>query len=246
MLMKKKMLIVPFVLVVLSCMLVSGVFAQSRLPGVAANDVFSYTEKSYWTSSDPTAIIPQNLLEVNNTVWYRVTVTQVASSNVSIFSTWFFTNNTSNGSSGIVDVASGLTYGTDFYEIIGSNLNVGDLVHPTGTDMLTINATVPRIYQNVERDANLITWTIPPTSGNSQTETINLFADKATGMLVELNDTVSISSQTSYSIIWTLYSSNVWVLPEFSTLAALPILFFLTLMGALFYKIRLTRNTKSL
>jgi hypothetical protein len=246
----KKMVIAVCILFVLGISVVGLVFAQTVTPGVSYGNVFTYSLSANWSSNQANITLPVDLGIYNNTVSYVVNITGTSGSTVLTSNTWSFTNGTKTTSSGYLDLSSGNSTGSGFPWIIGANLVAGDLLHPLGSDFLTINETVARSYSSGERDANHVTWTYPASSSNPETETVNLYADKSTGMLVELHDTTSSTNPNlSITITWTLVSTNVngWVIsgitPTTYTLVIVIVaIVIIVLVAILLYRMRSGRR----
>ena len=91
-----------------------------------------------------------------------------------------------------VNVETGNSTG-GFWAIVAGNLSVNDLMHPSGQNMITVNATVMRSYVSGERETNhlMLTYQVTPTT--DYIEYVDYYFDKQTGMLVELRDTTTYS-----------------------------------------------------
>ena len=241
---------------VILCLGSSGlVAAQVRVPGVKAEDKFSYGITAYWSSKTTSA--PTSLKDYNNTLWYNFTVSSVSGSNVTASDLWHFVNGTQLSYSVIQDVASGASYQTAaaFQSVVAANLGVNDFFHPSGADGLMVNQTVSRAYASGLRDTNVVK--IPSQTSNagsnSQTVQTTYYFDKATGMLVESDYNVTYSNPLATGLlVWTLKDTNVWIvsgsasptpsptIPEYSS-ALVFLILIATTAGALFSK---KKNTK--
>ncbi len=212
-------------LFVLLCFgLVGQILAQTRVPGVKEGDYFTYTLASHWSSDDPNATVPTTLLDINNTLWYKFAVSGVSGPNVTATDTWHFVNGTEQNFLVSQNVETGDTYFMNaFQTVVGANLSVGDLLHPLGSDMITINQTITRNYASGARDTNLVILSF--TNSTTGTENVTFSFDKATGMMVELQDNSEyINPIESSSVSWTLKETSVWTVSgPFSSLP-LPLL----------------------
>jgi len=121
--------------------------------------------------------------------------------------------------------------------IVGANLKAGDLLHPSGNDLVTINETINRDYASGSRPTNVVDLNGPITNqttdvnNNTITQTIGYqdvtyYLDQATGVLVMENTTISsiIPEKDTGSIIWTLTSTNVWNASAPSVFDQLPLI----------------------
>jgi hypothetical protein len=187
----------------------SEMSTQTRVPGVSPGDTFTYGVSSFWNSSDPNAVVPQILLDINQTSSCEVRISEVSDSNITTFVVLYFKNGTADAGYGLVDVDTGVSYGR-CVAIIAVNLTAHDIVYPLGADSITINQTVIKSYEsgNRETDRIVIEYTNATTG---VTGWVDSYFDKATGMLVELCETTLNSNPESTTIItWKIKSSNVW------------------------------------
>jgi hypothetical protein len=236
----KRLAVVTLLLGLLCFTMVGATFAQTVSPGVSQGNTFTYDVKAFWSSTDANVTVPDSAVQTNMTDWYRVTITGVSGADISLTTTWHFTNGTEVPANGSVNVETGMYQGP-FWTIIAGNLNQGDRIHPTGPDQVTINSTANRDYSSGGRSTNHLSLqfqyydTNDPT--HTYTEYTNTYFDQQTGMLVELDDqqVYSNPSQT-VTITWKIQDSNVWTVPEFPTWLILPLFMIVTLSAAIAYK----------
>jgi hypothetical protein len=226
-------------LLVLLCFgLVGQTVAQTRVPGVQAGDHFTYTVSTSWSSDNLTARVPTILLEMNNTLWYKVSVSGVSCSNVTTTDVWHFVNGTEVPSLVVQDVDSGsMYYMTGFGGIVGANLGVNDLLHPSGDDLLWVNQTISRNYASGKRDTNVVMGSYPledSTNNTIGTENVAYYFDKATGVLVELRDAMEyVNPKENGSVIWMLRDTNLWTVSAFSLTLPLPMPILLAIIAVI-------------
>jgi hypothetical protein len=216
--MMKKTAIAAFLLVLLFLTMIGTASAQTRLPGVFPGNTFTYDVSASWSSTDPNAAIPSDLLDINKTEYYRVTITSVVSADVSTQSVWRFTNGTEISLNGTINVETGISSGDigAFWAIVAGNLNVNDQVHPSGRDFITVNETATRNYTSGPRETNHLILSLSGSdTGGDYIEYVNYYFDKLTGMLVQLSD-VKVYSNPSQTIskYWKIKDSNVGLIPE--------------------------------
>jgi hypothetical protein len=192
---------------------------QGGVPGVATGDVFTYNIMGIVNAKSAAAAaeVPSQFLDLNNTEWYRVTVTDVSGSDVSIATIQHFKNGTEVTGTGTVNVDTGINspvYG--FWTIFASNLKANDRLRPNGPDRSWVNTTTTRDYgAGVIRNTD--TWSIVTQYVNSEnpdktyTEYGNTYFDQQTGMLVELRYiSVYNDPQVTTQLVWKLAETNRW------------------------------------
>ena len=193
---------------------------QQWIPGVKVGDEFIYDVKGFYNSDDPNATLFDEYLQLNMTEWFKVTVTDVDATKVSINTNWRFTNGTELDGIGYVTVDTGIFYPSEgFWAIYASNLKENDRLRPLGPDQSTINETITRDYATgITRETNRISQTYQfydaddPSFNTTWTELRTTTFDRQTGMLVELRDlNVYTNPQQILTIVWTLKETNVWV-----------------------------------
>ena len=208
--------IVLVVIIVLAFMIYVGL--QTGPAGVKEGDEFVYDIMGIWSTNDPNATIPEAFPQLNMTEWYKITVTGVSDAEVSINTTWRFTNGTELTGTGTVDVETGIYYPTEgFWAIYAANLRENDRLRPIGPDRSTINGTTTRDYVGGARETNRLSLVLQyydaddPTYSTTLTEYMNVQFDRRTGMLVELLDmSVYTNPQLTLTVVWEIKSSNVW------------------------------------
>jgi hypothetical protein len=243
----KRLFIVAFLLVLLSFTMFGRTWAQVLTPGVNMGDTFIYGVTAFWSSNDEYASIPLDLVDINQTESIEVRISNVADANVTTFVALYFKNGTADADRGLVDLDTGVSYGS-FVAIIGANLNANDVVHPLGTDAITINETVIKSYESGNRETNriIIEYTNATTGTTGR---VDRYFDKATGILVESHETEIISdsdSETTTTVSWEIKESNVWVIPEFPSALILPLVMIVTMIAVIAYKKKNASITKTL
>jgi hypothetical protein len=215
--------IIIFVLFTVSFSMAFGEMMSSV--GVANGDVFRYGYNCYFDSNDPHAVPPASFSSINKTDYFMINVTGVSGMAVS-FETMLHGLNGSN-SLGVcsMNVGSGMTsisgYGgpsgaSNFY-FIARNVGMMGKMFPSSAVSPTINDTLSMHYVGGSRLTNhFVTKTTP----NGMMVNSDFYFDQATGMMVQWRqETVQTSGafQTNSTQMMKITSSNVWVIPEFST-----------------------------
>jgi hypothetical protein len=211
--------ILVFVIIILAIIIYTNLGQQpaQTIPGVAKGDVFTYNVMGKVDTKDSDAEIPAQILDLNNTEWYRVTVTDVSGPDVSIETTQHFKNGTEIAGTGTVNVETGINSPINgFWTIFAANLKENDRIRPNGPDRSTINATRLRDYADgAKRETNaLLLFTQYYDSENpdiTYKEYGNTYFDRQTGMLVELQYiSVYTDPQVTLTLIWKIMDTNRW------------------------------------
>jgi len=229
--MNTKLAITVSLLAILSLGLLGQALAQTRVPGVKGGDTFTYSLVTHWTSDNASEPIPADFLGLNQTTKYTVSIGGIINQTiVDATHLWYLSNETNprpylytvDLESGTPNDTSG-TYPPLLENIVGANLKAGQLLHPSGNDLVTINQTINRDYASGSRPTNVVELNGPiqnqTTDSNNQTvlvtvgyQDVTYYLDQATGVLVTENTTLQsiIPVKETASIIWTLTSTNLW------------------------------------
>ncbi|MCL2172659.1 MAG: hypothetical protein LBH62_02365 [Nitrososphaerota archaeon] len=195
---------------------VGFVQAQTITSGVKPGMAFDYTVFSYWSSYDAWDLIPDDLVLFNETLLIELRIRDVSTKYIGTDSICYYIDETTSLSSGTVNLYTGES--TGFVGIIGANLNVGDLIHPDGTDGLKILDTTTRSYASGDRAVNHVR-VVDGDKKSDYISTRDLYFDKVTGVLVEQLDRVETNtypnsvSQVTWKINSTFDIEN-WVVSE--------------------------------
>jgi hypothetical protein len=234
----------------LLCFSPAVALAQTAPVGVSKGNTFTYDIKGLWSSSNTSLTIGQNILQLNETEYFKVTITDVSSSDVSIHTLWRFINGTEIENDSKINVATGI-YNYYFWAIFPANLNVGDRIHPYGPDQITVNGTSTSDYVNNTRETNrfIVTGEFASTDNSSRTynDYMTVHFDKQTGMLVELYDYKTYTNPAySETTIWKITDTNAFTDPGFPiTILIIPIIVaaaLITLIALIAHKKRTRRR----
>ncbi|MCX8150725.1 MAG: hypothetical protein N3D85_04405 [Candidatus Bathyarchaeota archaeon] len=231
--MNKRGVATVFFLSLMLFLLFEGVAAQS-MPvsvGVSPGDEFRYDLTFYWYSTNPADLVPAYLIEQNQTDYFQLTVQTTTSTTVVFNTSWRLLNGTIYNSTEIAEVSSGVTGCVYVY---AANLSAGGLLFPSSTTLpWRINSTEFRVYAGSFREINHISVNSTNIEGVVYSH-MDLYFDKLTGIVVEYTLTEVRSSAPNQKIVQHLIlkDSNVWVIPEFPSILALPIVMAVT--GATF------------
>jgi hypothetical protein len=220
---KSRLLIVAAVTLILAVVLALIIFlgstsSQAIVPGVKVGDEFIYDIKTAWSSNDSNATLDNYYVELNMTEWYKIAVTDVNGSKVTINTIWRFTNATEVDATSTLRVDTGIAYPTNaFWGIYAANLNVNERIRPLGVTHAIVNETIPRDYTSGTREINVIQLdeqyydADDPFGNTTWTDFMNVKFDKQTGMLVEFhNISMFTNPSQTYTLSWILLETNVW------------------------------------
>jgi hypothetical protein len=192
--------------------------AKVATVGVHIGDSFTYSIIGTVSFDSPEATITPGFEDYNQTDYYKVTITDITRTNVTIETSWRFLNGTDLKAQQTIDLANGQeTAQNGFWAIYSANLNVGDLLRPSGFDKQVVNATITKTYADSTRVINF--WFIEsqfentedPTHSTLRDDLTRVYFDKQTGMLETLNWITAYNNPLkTEAITWKLVSCTVW------------------------------------
>ena len=185
--------------------------------GVNVGDTFTYSIKGT-SNLGLGATLPDYFNQYNDTDYYKITVTDINTSQITIAAEWKFLNGTSINDQQTIDLATGLkTNQNGFWAIYPANLNVNDLLRPQGADNVRVNMTDTQTYATSTRSLNFFSMeneffdVNDPTHNTLRYDYIGVYFDKPTGMLETLTNYQEYNNpQMVLVITWKLVSSSVW------------------------------------
>jgi len=122
--------------------------AKPLTVGLNVGDTFTYNLKGT-SSLGLGATLPSYFNQYNDTDYYKVTITNVNVSEVSIDTEWKFLNGTEINGQQVIDLSTGYKSNPDgFWAVYASNLKVNDLLRPQGFDGVKVNMTDTQTYAN--------------------------------------------------------------------------------------------------
>ena len=223
----KKVYIAIFLLVILIVATAAIIYVTQPAPvkavvgvhvGNSSGDSFTYSIVGTSTLTGLDAVETPGFSQYNQTDYYKITITGVNGTSVSFDTLWRFKNGTDVNGKQTIDISNGQKTDTNgFWAIYPSNLNVGDLLRPTGFDGLTVNRTITRTFADGARLENF--WSIDnqffnvndPTYGTQRYVYTGVFFDKQTGVLETLTNYQEYNNPAMKEIItWNLVNSTVW------------------------------------
>jgi hypothetical protein len=186
--------------------------------GVKVGDTFTYSIKGTSHLLGENATETPGFSNYNNTDYYKITITAINGSSVSMDSNWHFLNGTEVKSTQTIDIGNGQKNDENgFWAVYPSNLNIGNKLRPKGYDETTVNNTDTYEYNSGVRGRCF--WRI-----NNQfydvrdesRETLmydyrDIFFDRETGMLTSFtNHQFYNNPEMELVIVWTLVDTSVW------------------------------------
>jgi hypothetical protein len=219
---------VVFVIVLLSALIVAAIaavyyaqFAPPRVDvGVKVGDTFTYSLQGTCILIGLDATEPAGFSDLNETDFYKVIITDINGTSVTMDTIWRFKNGTENTAVQTIDLANGAKTDTTtrgFWQIYAANLNLNDLLRPTGFDGMRVNSTDTKTYAGGTRTRNYFStqgtfYDIrDPTQSTWRIEYTALYFDKQTGMLDVLTNIQEYNNPQYRLIInWNLIDTSVW------------------------------------
>jgi hypothetical protein len=202
--MNRESIFVAFLMFLLFFTMVGRASAQVTTPsaGVSPGNVFAYDFRAFWSSTNQTATVPADLVDLNKTETIRITITEVSGLMVLMDITGIYENGTEHTSQGSVNILSGS--GVNGFGLIATpNLVKNNVVYPYGDVNFTINGTETRTYPFGERQASYFTSNTTD-SGQFVYAYDSIYFDRPTGVMLELftERVLSSSPDEKYALLW--------------------------------------------
>lgn len=186
--------------------------------GVKVGDTFIYSIKGMVDLTGLNAVPTPGFDTYNQTDYYKVTITAVDNTSVTMDTTWRFLNGTELKSPQTLNLANGnKTDNYGFWALYASNLQKTNRLRPEGADGNIVNNTYSAPYSSGNRTTNF--WFInnefqdqnDPTGSTLRYNYLNIYFDQPTGMLVTLQQYDYYNNpERQETVIWTLTNSTVW------------------------------------
>jgi hypothetical protein len=223
--MKLKANITIVIIVLLFLMTVQTASAQDIVAGVKPGDEFTYSVTGSYSSSAPLSDVPAEVLNAAASVFFKVTIVNVSNPTVGYLWLWHFTNGTEQTGDGNVNLEIPSESVGPFWPIVSANISLGQSIHPHFGPPTYFNETIMWPYSNYTRETNrLETQSIEQNNQTAVTKYRNVhsdvYFDKLTGMLVQLNEEVQYQSPDfTTTLTWKLLGQTVWT---FSSVGSYP------------------------
>ncbi|HKM59357.1 MAG TPA: hypothetical protein VJY36_00640 [Candidatus Bathyarchaeia archaeon] len=191
--------------------------ATTTKVGVQVGDTFTYALSG--SSSGPVPdTISSDFGIYNATQYYKVTVTAINGTRVTLDTDWVLRNGTKFESPQTIDLASGiLSDQSGFYPLYPADMNANQTIYPHLYQGVHINGTITTTYSGGTRETNyytatsLIYYTQDPTGSTQGSTYDQVYFDKQTGMATSIVAITDYNNPViSTEIIWTLTSTNAW------------------------------------
>jgi len=183
---------------------------RERTVGVKVGDWAKYNVDTSWMG-----VLDPHLEMWSETEWTMMEVTDVQGMVVTFTGTSHFKNGSELTAPDVKwDIAPTGSFGFIFF-FIGSNLQAGDRVYPSG--VITINETVTGTYYGVPREINHLKWSTssPLTPPPYDLNEFNCYWDQATGILTEESLDMSMEDLSSrFSLHVKMVDTNLWEAPN--------------------------------
>jgi len=219
---KKLVFAVLLLAVIVIGTVAATVFSNPKHPtlvkvGVNVGDSFTYSLSGISSGSVPSSINPDFSI-YNDTSYYKVTVTAINGTSVTLDTNWVFRNGTNVESPQTINLASGILSDlSGFYPLYPSDMNANQTIYPHVYNDVIVNGTSPEPYASGQRETNYYTlenlfYNTQDPTGSTQVATYDqVYFDRQTGMLTSLVDIKDYNNpELSTEIIWTLTNTNVW------------------------------------
>jgi hypothetical protein len=191
-------------------------FPKTSLVGLQVGDSFTYSISGSCSAAVPSSYYP-GFYQLNQTQYYKVAVTAIKGSFVTLETDWVFTNGTDISKQQTIDLSNGNTTDSQgFSFLFPANLKVSDTIYPNA-NTVPVNATFSQTYATVTRQTDYFhvstteTYTQDPTQSTERYLYDQVWFDRQTGMLTSFSEIQEYNNpEIELQIIYTLTSTNVW------------------------------------
>ena len=191
--MKNKVFITILLVCSIASVAVYGAWAQDEgVLGVKPGDNFTYSFEAFWSSTDPSQIVPQEFSNLNQTLSIHFNITDAGSIIAYMNITKLNRDGTQIVDQGFINVITGRGFEAQLF-IIQANLTAGDKAYPdsdpaavtagASAESFTISDTTTLSYLGTSREVNHYYESKTDTNG---TVIRNAYFDRTTGVLLEL------------------------------------------------------------
>ena len=208
--MKTNLTITALLLCLLAIASAQSAFAQTAKVGVSAGNTFIYDYTLTWESTDPSATMPNEYVNLQNINSIKLNVVSVEGTLINVDSIKQFKDGTESSQNGNIDVNLQILEVPYSAMIIRADANPGEKVYPLG-GRTTLDETESKTYSVGKIDTIRYISEITPQDEIQKTE---IFYDRANGVGLEYN---LETTQTSGSYVTTTKETlliNSWVISQ--------------------------------
>jgi hypothetical protein len=185
--------------------------------GVKVGDYFTYS-LSGWASGPVPSTISTDFSIYNDTSYYKVTVTAINGTKVTLDTDWVLNNGTSIDNPQTIDLASGiLSDQNGFYALYPAGMNANQTIYPHVYQDVWVNGTDHIPYTSGTRASNYYSVTFPiyytqdPTHSTMGYTSDQINFDRDTGMLTDLYSATDYNNpEIETKVVWELTGTNAW------------------------------------
>jgi len=188
--------------------------SKAEFVGVHVGDVFTYNITGSCSDPVPNTDYP-GFYQLNDTQYYKVTVSGVEGTTVSLITDWVFQNGTDIQQPGTIDLSNGDTTGS-FWGLYPANLKVSQPIYPYN-NTVPVNATITQTYATTTRQSNFYHvsttqyYANDPTKSTQRVLYDEIWFDKQTGILTGFSDIEQYNNpQLELQVIYILTNTTVW------------------------------------
>jgi hypothetical protein len=219
----KKLIIAIFLVAILAVAAAAIAYAYEKsssppksLAGVQVGDTFTYSITGSCSNPVPSIDYP-GFYQLNQTQYYKVTITGVEGNTVTLKTDWVFNNGTDVQQQQTIDLSNGMmTNQNGFWGLYPANLKVSDPIYPYNSTV-PVNATLTQAYTSGNRALDYYGvsttqyYSLDPTQSTQRTLYDEVYFDKQTGILTNFNEIQEYNNpQLELEVIYYLTSTNVW------------------------------------
>ncbi|HMK94161.1 MAG TPA: hypothetical protein VK536_02050 [Candidatus Limnocylindrales bacterium] len=221
---KSKKLIVAIILVILIAVAAAAIAytykkpssSSQSLAGVQVGNTFTYSITGSCSNPVPSIDYP-GFYQLNQTQYYKVTITGVQGNTVTLKTDWVFNNETDVQQQQTIDLSNGMmTTQEGFWGLYPADLKVSNLIYPYNSTV-AVNATITKSYTSGNRALDYYgisttqAYALDPTQSTQRTLYDEVYFDKQTGMLTNFNEIQEYNNpQLEVEVIYALTNTNVW------------------------------------
>jgi hypothetical protein len=181
--MKIKLAITSIIVFLLAIAFIGTALAQTANVGVNPGNTVDYSYKINWASTDPTATVPAQYVELNNTQFIRLHIINVEDTQINVNFVRHYNNGTETTQNGNINVNTQVLEVPYSVMIIRSHANPEEKIYPVGGHA-TLSGTSTRTYPIGQIETIRYVYSHISSTSDEETE---IFYDRANGVGLEYN-----------------------------------------------------------